>query len=325
MFEHIVNHIKHKCVRSEETLHVIGVITNPVRFNSRYRLFKRWVKEMLDTPNVTLHVVEGVYGDRHPECKPENGEYSYKAFHIHSEIWLKENLINLGVRYLLPKNWKYMAWVDCDVSFRNHNWATETLHQLQHYKIVQPWSDAVDLTFDGGIHKHFQSFGYLCAKRIPQAPSGNNPYNHKYGHTGFAWACTRYFYENIEKLLDFAILGAGDNHMAWACLGKVIDTMNPEVTDGYKHAAKAWQTKAKYACGAHVGYTPGRIEHHFHGPKTRRQYWSRWRILVKYKFDPLKDLKYDAHGILKLKGKTELEQAIMHYNRERLEDSVENY
>lgn len=323
--EHLVSHINHPDLRTDNTLHVIGVITNPVRFHSRYRLFKQWAMEMLNTPNVKLHIVEGVLGDRHPECNPWWDGHSYKAFKITSEIWLKENLINLGVKHLLPKDWKYMAWVDCDVSFRNKGWALDAIHQLQHYQIIQPWSDAMDLTFDGGVHKHFQSFGYYTAKRIPHAPSGSNPYGLKYGHTGFAWACTRYFYENVEKLMDFAILGAGDNHMAWACLGQSDHTMNPAVTEGYKKAVRAWQEKAKYACGELVGYVPGRIEHHFHGPKTRRQYWSRWQILVKFKYDPLVDLKYDAQGILKLKGKKKLEQAIMHYNRERMEDSIEQY
>lgn len=325
MQSHLVSHIKNPSLQSDNTLHVVGVIQNAVRWHSRYRLFRHWAREMLQTENVILHVVEAVHGDRRPECAPENGEYSYYHVKTRSEIWLKENLINLGVRHLLPSNWKYLAWVDCDVSFRNPRWALDSLHHLQHYQIIQPWSDAVDLTFDGGVHKHFQSFGYYCAKKIPQAPSGKNPYGLKYGHTGFAWACTRYFYENVEKLLDFAILGAADNHMAWGCLGGTINTMNPEVTDGYKTAALAWQEKAKFACSEIVGYSPGRIEHHFHGPKSRRQYWDRWKILVKYKFDPLKDLKYDHQGVLRLKGKHKLEQAVMHYNRERYEDSIENY
>lgn len=326
MSQHLVSQFKNPELRSDNTLHVIGVIQNAARWHSRLRLFRQWAKEMVNTPNVKLYVVEALYGDRNQECAPdEPADYAYMSVKTNSEIWLKENLINLGVRHLFPKNWKYLAWVDCDVSFRNQKWAHEAMHQLQHFQIIQPWSDAVDLTHEGGVHKHFQSFGYYTAKGIPHAPSGCNPYGLKYGHTGFAWACTRYFYENVEKLLDFAILGASDNHMAWSCLGKVIDTMNPKVTDGYKKAALSWQQKAEYASGGIVGYVPGRIEHHFHGPKTRRQYWTRWQILVKYKFDPLIDLKYDSQGVLKLKGKRKLEHAVMRYNRERLEDSIENY
>lgn len=325
MTAHLSNHIKNHNLRHDNTLHVVGVIQNPVRYHSRYRLFKQWANELVHTPNVKLHVVEAVHRDRHPECAPCGDEYTYTAIHTDSEIWLKENLINIGIKHNLPKDWKYVAWVDCDVSFRNPLWAQESLHQLQHYQIIQPWSDAVDLCFDGGVHKHFRSFGYFRAKDIHQAATASNPYGHPYGHTGFAWACTRYFYENVEKLIDFAILGSGDAHMAYACIGRVQETINGHMQQGYKNACQRWQVRAVEACASLVGYTPGRIEHHFHGPKTQRQYANRWQILVKFKFDPLKDLRYDHHGVLHLKGKPGLEHAIMRYNRERIEDSIEQF
>jgi hypothetical protein len=322
---HLTNYIKHQDLQSDNTLHVIGVISNPVRYQSRYRLFEQWASEMLATPNVKLYVVEACYGDRWPEVAPFKDEYSYLSVRTRLEIWLKENLLNLGVKRLLPNDWSYMAWVDCDVTFRNPNWALDSIHQLQAYDIIQPWADAVDLCHDGGIHKHFKSFGYFDAKEIKQAASSKNIYNYQYGHTGFAWACTREFYENVEKLLDFAILGAGDAHMAYASVGRVMDTVNGRMNPGYKAACLDWQIKALKGCGGRVGYTPGRIEHHFHGPKTRRQYADRWQILIKHKYDPYHDLRFDRQGVLRLKGKHGLERDIMRYNRERFEDSIEQY
>lgn len=327
-FDHLKSQVKHQDLRHDNTLHVIGVIQNGARWHSRYRLFRQWLRAMLHTPNVKVHIVEAVYGDRKPECEPDqtaaDGWYNYMRVHTKSEIWLKENLINLAFEHLLPKGWKYACWSDCDIKFRNKNWALNTIHQLQHYQIVQPWSDAVDLSFDGGIIQHFKSCGYYSAKHIPQAPSGKNPYGLKYGHTGYAWACTRYFKENVERLLDFAILGAGDNHMAWGCLGQVRDTVNPKISHGYKEACNDWQRKAKYACGGIIGYTPGRIEHWFHGSKRKRGYWDRWQILVKHKYDPLKDLAFTQEGVRKLKGKKGLEHDIMLYNRSRREDEISN-
>ncbi len=322
MNNHLVSHIENADLNTDSTLHVIGVIQNAVRYHSRYRLFRQWVQEMLHTPNVKLHVVEAVYGDRLPECAPKHGEYEYHKVKTNSEIWLKENLLNIGVRNLLPWDWKYLAWVDCDVHFRNHHWARESIHQLQHYQIIQPWKDALDLSFDGGVMQHFTSFGYYSAKAMPQAPSVHNPYCRPYGHTGYAVACTRHFYENVEKLLDFGILGAGDAHMLWGCVGNVQGTINQQMSHGYKHLANLWSEKAKYACNGIVGYTPGRLEHHWHGNKTNRKYGSRWQILVKHKFDPMKDLRYDYQGVLKLKGKRQLEHAIMRYNRQRCEDDI---
>ncbi len=324
MSKHLVDYHKHKELRTDNTLHVIGVIQNAARWHSRLRLFREWVKEMLQTPNVKLYVVEAVFGDRQPECDPEHGEYEYLKVHSSSEIWLKENLINLGVKHLLPRDWRYVCWSDCDISFRNHLWAQESLHQLQHYPVIQPWSDAFDLSFDGGALQHFKSCGYYSAKQIPQHPSGKPYQGSKYGHVGYAWACTRYFYENIEKLLDIGILGASDNHIAWSCLGDVIHTMNPAISQGYKNACLAFQEKAKFACGGVIGYTPGRIEHSFHGSKVRRGYWTRWQILVKHKYDPLKDLRYTREGVIHLRGKRGLEHDIRLYNRHRREDSIDN-
>lgn len=327
-FGHIVEQVKHQDLRHDNTLHVIGVIQNGARYHSRYRLFRQWLKKMQATQGVKVHVVESVFADRVAECdvdtNPNDGIYNYTRVHSRSEIWQKENLINLAVRYSLPRDWRYMAWVDCDVNFRNKLWAVNTIHQLQHFQVVQPWSDAVDLSFDGGVLQHFKSCGYYSAKHIPQAPSAQNPYKLPYGHVGFAWACTRHYYENIGKLLDFAILGAGDNHMAWSCLGKVDGTYNEAISQGYKDACLDFQRRAHYASGGIIGYTPGRLEHWFHGSKRRRGYWDRWQILVRHKYDPLKDLAYTNEGVIRLKGKHKLEQDIRLYNRNRMEDATTN-
>ena len=323
MNNHLVNHIKKPALAGDNTLHVVGVIQNAVRYHSRYRLFRQWVAEMLQTPNVVLHVVEATYGDRQPECNPENGEYSYLQVKTTSEIWLKENLINLGVAQLLPNDWKYLAWIDCDVHFRNPDWAQASLHQLQHYNIIQPWTDAIDLDFYGGVHGHWKSFGGLCAKRKPMwHGKGHNGYD--YGHTGYAWCCTRYFYENVKGLIDFCIVGAGDHHMAWACLGQVKETIHQGVNDGYFSACYDWQDKAKRACAGIVGFTPGRLEHNFHGEKERRKYWGRWDIIIDNDLNPKRDLAYDSQGVVILSGanKYQIEQDVMIYNRERREDGI---
>ncbi len=324
MSGHLSDHIENHQLRSNNTLHVVGVIQNSSRWHSRLRLFRQWAKEMVNTPHVKLHVVEAVFGEREAECAPKCGEYSYHKVHTNSEIWLKENLINLGIKNSLPSDWKYVAWVDCDISFANHNWAQETLHHLQHYQILQPFKDALDLSFDGSVMQHFTSCGYYSAKHIPQACSNENPYKLKSGHVGFAWACTRGFYENVEKLIEFAILGAGDNHIAHSCLGDVLGTVNPKITQGYKNACLAFQEKAHYASQGIIGYVPGRIVHHFHGSKIRRGYWTRWQILINNKYDPQKDLKYTAEGVIHLKGKVKLEHDVRLYNKNRREDSIDH-
>lgn len=326
--DHLVSHIKNQGLEENETLHVIGVIQNAVRFHSRFRLFREWAREMVNTPNVVLHVVEATYKHRPPECKPENGEYNYHRVKTHSEIWLKENLINIAVKNLLPSDWKYMAWVDCDIHFRDPMWALSSIHQLQHYNIIQPWQSAADLDYQGNVMDIWTSFGSLVARGLPMyKDKSKDKLGYKYAHTGYAWACTRYFYENVEKLVDFNIVGAGDHCMAWSCIGEVSRTMPHTISLGYKAMCNEWQRKAKFACAEMVGFTPGRIEHHWHGNKTNRQYWNRWDILTKAKptpYDPMTDIAYDSQGVLVLVGanKYSIEHGIMRYNRHRQEDSI---
>ena len=104
---------------SGNTLHVIGVVTNTERYHSRYRLARDFMARMAATPGVRLHMVEGVFGDRKPELdagpapvgRTADGRLVYAGVsgpprvdvhhvRIDSNIWLKENLINYGVRQI---------------------------------------------------------------------------------------------------------------------------------------------------------------------------------------------------------------------------------
>jgi hypothetical protein len=326
---HLADHIQHHDLRSDNTLHVIGVLANPARYHSRYRLAREWMEHMSMTPNVQLHVVESAFGDRYHEVL--DGCDSVLKLRTSSEIWTKENMINLGVRHLLPVNWKYVAWVDMDIHFRDYNWAQETMQILQHWPIIQPWMQCADLGFRGDIRDVNQSFAYLRHYgKIPEHHSKHRvhdgyPYGKfTYGHTGYAWACTRAFFEAVGGLMDWCILGSADHHMAWACVGKVDDTINGNMGPAFFRKAHEWQARAVRACHKHVSFANGRIEHNFHGSKTKRGYQSRWKLLVDHKYNPDTDLTYDAQGMIQLVGKPDLEQAIKLYNRSRSEDSIED-
>jgi hypothetical protein len=320
---HIVNHICKPHLREDSTLHVIGVCSNPVRYHSRYRIAREWIKHMFETPNVQLHIVETAFGDRHHELELPPG---VNVLHLrtHSELWIKEAMINLAVRHLLPKDWKYVAWIDMDVFFRDPHWALETIHQLQHFQIVQPWQTCADLGPQGGSFQDFRSFGFQHQRRVPKQKWPAQPY--PYAHSGFAWACTRKFWENIVQfggLIWWAILGSADHHMAFACIGEVQDTVHGKMSAGFKRRAQEWQQAVMRVTHGEVGFTPGRIEHMFHGPKKRRYYRERWQLLIDHGFCPDKDLVLDSQGLPILCGKPRLEQAIRMYNRSRFEDSIE--
>jgi hypothetical protein len=322
---------RHRDLCNDSTLHVVAVISNPQRYESRYRLARKFIEEMQATPNVKLYVVETAFGDRRHEvtdpsvCDPASDRLDHHPRHLQlrtdSSIWIKESMINLGVQRLLPRDWRYLAWVDADVCFRDSGWALETIHQLQHYAVLQPWRHALDLDARGGVMRVFESYGYRHQEGRPQ--SVGDAYHDAWGHTGYGYACTRAFWEAAGGLLDFCILGSADRHMAYGMTGDAAKSLNARLTSGYRRRVMEWQTRAHRACNGQVGYIDGRIEHGFHGRKADRKYQSRWNILLDHRFDPDTDIVHDHQGLIQLVGKPKLEHAVMRYNIARNEDTVE--
>jgi hypothetical protein len=338
---HLVNHIKHGDTIDDTTLHVVRVVSNPVRYHSRYRLAREQEEFLKKCPNIKLYTVEAAFGRRHHEIVEKQSDTSL-LIRTSSEIWIKENMINLGVRHLFPRDWKYMAWIDADVIWNDPSWGLEAIQQLQHYQVIQPWTDGLDLGNYGNVLQHFRSFGHqhylefdhdlnnamhgrkpstVTTGFAPASAMPNLDYR-RFGHTGYAWACTRLFWENVNGLMDFCILGSADHNMALAMIGNVDFSINGKMSKAFFDKCHEWQEKALRITHKQVGATHDRLEHAFHGCKKNRFYTERWKILVHFGFDPVKDLMYDDQGVIKLIGKPDLEHAIRHYNRSRREDDI---
>lgn len=328
---HLVQHIKHGELLNDNTLHVIAVCSNPMRYQSRYRLMREFIQAMITTKCVHLTVVEAAFGDRQHEIIDEsNGLYDTISVRVKSHAWIKESMMNLAFRHVTAKyqHAKYFGWFDGDIFFNDPNWAQETLHQLQIFEVVQPWSDALDLGPQGQVLRHFKSFGIQHQKRIPKQKHPSQPY--PYAHSGFAWCCTRKFIETMYgsggsngPLMDWPVLGSGDHHMAFAMIGETNDTIHKMMHPSFFRKCYEWQDRALTITKGEVGFTMGFIQHKFHGPKNRRYYRERWQILVDHQYDPDKMLTHDEQGIAIVVGNHKLEHAIYQYNNSRFEDSIE--
>lgn len=299
-----------------DLLHVITCVANPIRWQSRVRLYREFERYMLDS-GVHLTTVECGYGDRPLECGGTPG-VNHVGVRSRTLVWNKEALINIGMSRL-PQDWKYMAWLDADIVFRRSGWAAETVQALQQYDVVQPWSDCYDLGPNGEHLQVHRSFCRLVHEGKPIIPSGG--YGYEFAHPGYAWAATRQALEQVGGLVE-AALGAGDHHMALALIGRVHESVPGGIHPNYMTALVQWQERAQRHIAGNIGYVPGTIEHHWHGPKERRGYISRWGILTKHGFDPVADLKRNTDGVPELAGnKPELRRDIDRYFRSRAEDA----
>ena len=302
-------------------LHVVAVISNPERYKSRYTLFNEFKSYLVGHP-AKLTTVELSFGERpHAISTPDDIQLT-----TDSEIWHKENLINIGISRL-PPDWKYVAWVDADVMFARKDWVEETLHQLQHFDIVQMFSEASDLTPQHKVMNHRPGFAhsYVNGKFADPTVSFDSGSGGiaQISHTGFAWAARRETIDNLGGLIDYAILGAADYHMAGALIGRADQTLPKDIHPNYKWLVKQWEARALEHVNYNLGYVDGQLLHYWHGKKENRGYTTRSKILVDEQFDPLTDIKKDSQGVFQLTDKKpELRNKIRQYFRGRNEDDI---
>lgn len=309
-------HFRHSCAPGLDKFWVVAVVSNSARFNSRYKLYKDFVRNL---GNVNLLTVELAFGDRPFEVtEPDNP--NHVQLRTWDELWFKENLINIGVSRL-PADWEYVAWIDADIEFVRKDWAEETVHQLQHHHVVQMFQTAVDLGPHGEALKLFDGFVYSYLTHAKPAYS-RGAYPH--WHPGFAWAMRREAFDHLGGLIDLGILGASDHHMAWALAGNVNKSMPGKIHANYKKHLKIWQERAEAHIRRDIGYVPGTILHHWHGKKSDRKYIERWDVLVKHGFDPERDLKRDWQGVHTLTEEgARMRDDLREYFQQRNEDSVD--
>lgn len=298
-------------------LHVITARANPFLYKTPQAIYERWVSHILEQENVELTVVELQYGDRPVCCKIDHPRVKHIEVRANSVLWSKENLINVGIAH--NPEAKYFAWIDSDIFFREREWAKKAVEALQFHPIIQPWKHCYDL---GPNNEHMQLHESFCSLYYEGKEIKNGHEGYTFAHPGYAWAATRDALDKLGGLIDFAILGSGDQHMAMSLIGKCQDSYPGNIEPTYKEAVSDWQHRALTHLHKNLGYLKGTIEHCFHGSKRERYYQSRWEILVKNKYNPYRDIKKNVYGMYELTGsKPELQRDILKYFSARNEDS----
>lgn len=318
-----------------DPLYVVTCITNPERYRTRYELYRAFEKMCADAGAI-LYTIEVALRDRHHEIT-DPGNPRHIQLRSPSQIWMKEDPINLVIRHHLPADARYVAWVDADVQFARPDWVNETLHQLQHFHVVQMFSHAQDVApgFDLGTGAVLNGphTSFLCSyvEGVPRpkylrdcGASGSGGDAGRQWHSGYAWAARRSALNDLGLLGDISILGSADHHMAAALIGMVERTIHGAMHPTYKAYWQRWQDRAEKYIQRNVGYVPGLLLHYWHGAKANRRYVDRWKILVEEKFNHELDLYRDFQGLLALTDRNpRLRDRIRQYFRNRNEDSID--
>jgi hypothetical protein len=329
----------------EQTLHVAVCYSNPFRWRTRRELANDCIRHLESSANVRLYVGELAYGDRPFEVTTDApGNIQLRTA---CELFHKENILNRVIQQF-PAGWKYGAYVDADFHLTRHDWALETIHQLQHYDFVQPFSSYTDLSGETygtghlpirvspGFAFNYHQNGYSLPAGFSnggwRTPPGEDYYYagiagpRGVGATGGMWAFRRTAFDTVGGLLDKCILGHGDWFMTFGLVGEEAPDMHVDgYSADYRGQIIAWQNNAA-KLKKNIGYVDGFAVHHFHGSKVKRAYSRRDLILVKNQFAPTTDLKPDWQGIYQLTpDKPGLRDDIRRYFISRTEDDPNLY
>jgi hypothetical protein len=273
----------------EEKLHVVSVISNPCNYKIRYELAKEFIKRMNEEPNIILYIVELVYEDQ-PFILTDETNKTHLQLRGKIPLWHKENMINMGIKKLLPSDWKSVAWIDADIEFDNPNWAIDSLKILNNGNdFIQLFTNCVDMDYNKQIMNLFTGFGYQYSKNFKKGTGVN------YWHPGFAWACNRETYEKVGGIFEIGILGSGDNVMCHTFINSAEKTLKAGMSLDYKNYISLYQEKFK---GVKLGYVPGIIRHYFHGKKVNRKYFEREEILIQFQYSPYLHITHDENGLI---------------------------
>lgn len=298
-----------------DPLYVIIPYFNYCHYHRRKELFFEFLDRIKDNPRIRIVICEARELGQEFEL-PRNLPNVLAHIHVTTkqQIWIKEALINIAVS-MLPKHWKYLAWLDADIEFEDEEWVEKTIESLETYDVVQLFSHIQYLGPNKERLKKDRSFGYMYRK---SGKPYTQTYRYGFWHPGFAWGCTKHAYQTMEGLIDYAILGSGDHHMALGLISKVECSHPKDIHPSYKRLLREFEKRVK---GLRLGYVDGTILHHWHGDLKHRRYKERWQILVEHKYSPLEDIYKDPLGLWQLnESGRRLEQDIRDYFAERKED-----
>lgn len=296
--DEVINGKMMTCPKQKKSiLYVISCMFSPFGIDIRTKLAQEYIERLEKLKKkgypVQVCIIELLYPNQKSSIVVKDKQFYCQIRYEQDGFYLfnKENLINIAVQQILPKDWQYMAWVDADIEFKNPLWSIKAIEKFENERtdIIQLFSLCRNLDKNGLPSDYFHSAIKVHYDRYLKK---------KYGHPGFAWACTRRAYDRMRGLFEFAIVGGGDSIMCLCLLDKV-KTLEKQY-EGNPNFIAAIHKFHKKIEGFHVGFLNTVIEHHYHGERKNRMYNSRRSILIDSLYFPKRDLMkpFDEIGLL---------------------------
>jgi hypothetical protein len=242
-------------------------------------------------------------------------------------IWQKERLLNIALESI-PSTCEYLAWLDSDIIFSDPNWHERAIVLLEKYDFIQLFNKLNYLTklasesfsFDQLKLQPYHASNISILEALEPNPNlyltkefndasafmGN-------GNPGMAFAA-KFEVIKAHQFYDKNIVGGGDTILIASILNKLADifTCRPfspmHRSDIQNYGDKV--SKEKYK----ATYLHETIYHLWHGELLKRQYASRYNILIKHNYDPTDHITYRPNMPLSWKNAPEgLKQDLYQY------------
>jgi len=243
------------------------------------------------------------------ECAFNNEKYdlpeSYDVVRLRSQslLWQKERLINLAVSWL-PANCKYVAWLDCDIIFKNLNWARDTVSLLDTLQLVQLFETCNRLPENNSPNDRSDVCPSMVSVTHREGYITGKFQLH--GHTGYGWAARRDLLDR-HGLYEYGIAGSGDHYIAHAAYGDLFSPCIRLMMQGHRKMMQHfvdWAGPFSDSVAGRVGVVPGEIIHLWHGSSEDRQYLARHIQKAENGFDPYTDVEASPNGPLEWRPDT---------------------
>lgn len=266
-------------------LMVITTYYNPCRYKLRRINYDRFITG-LRSAGVSCLTVECAFNGDEYELQPALDVVRIKSTSL---LWQKERLLNLAASWL-PREVRYVAWLDCDILFDNQHWAEDLVSVLKLYPIAQVFETAKRLDRTG--HGEADPMATSFAAVMRDNPNALEPGRYdKHGHTGYGWAMRREIFDDVG-LYESAISGSADHFMAHAIFnhyGFCVENALKHDQAQIEHL-KAWGARFYEHIQGQLGVVPGQITHLWHGDTVNRRYFLRMHEITDLGFNPFKDI-----------------------------------